>query len=178
MGAQPGERLGDFNVLYEFEQGLRRQPIPASIIRAGYYMSNWDFALDTVREQGRLDTMHPADFAIPMVAPEDLGTTAARLLTASRGEHGLHYVEGPQRYSANDVAGAFARALRRPVEVAVTPRDQWQATYRKMGFSEAAAASYTRMTAITVDTPELPDHAERGTVTLYEYIEALVARDS
>jgi uncharacterized protein YbjT (DUF2867 family) len=33
MGAQPGERLGDLNVLYEFEQGLRRQPIPASVIR-------------------------------------------------------------------------------------------------------------------------------------------------
>ena len=39
MGAQPGEHLGDLGVLYELEQGLRRQAIPASIVRAAYYMN-------------------------------------------------------------------------------------------------------------------------------------------
>jgi uncharacterized protein YbjT (DUF2867 family) len=177
MGAQPGERLGDLNVLYEFEQGLRRQPIPASIIRAAYYMSNWDMSLDAVKETGKLQTMLPADLAIPMVAPQDLGEAAARLLTAPRGEHGLHYVEGPHRYSANDVADAFARALGRPVAVAVTPRHQWIAAYRKMGFSEAAADSYARMTAISVDSGfEVHEATERGKVTLAAYVEALVHR--
>lgn len=179
MGAQPGERLGDLNVLYEFEAGLRHQSIPASIIRAAYYMSNWDASLDAVQKNGKLDTMLPAGLAIPMVAPRDLGKAAARLLTSSRGEHGLHYVEGPQRYSANDVAQAFSQALGRPVEVAVTPRDQWVAAYRKMGFSEPAAESYARMTAISVDGGfEIPDTTERGTVTLQEYIDALVKRSA
>jgi len=175
MGAQPGERLGDLNVLYEFEQGLQRQAIPASVIRAAYYMSNWDMSLDAVRESGRLETMLPADLAIPMVAPQDLGEAAARLLTAPRGEHGVHYVEGPQRYSANDVAEAFARALNRTVEVVVTPRDQWIAAYRKIGFSEAAAESYARMTAVSVDSGfETTAATERGNTTLGAYVEALV----
>ena len=177
MGAQPGDRLGDLNVLYEFEQGLRRQPIPASVIRAAYYMSNWDGALETARDEGRLDTMFPAEFALPMVAPEDLGRTAARLLTDPQEKEGLHCVEGPQRYSSNDVAEAFARALGRPVRVAVTPREQWQATYRAMGFSEAAAESYARMTALTADGDfELPASTEHGKVTLQAYVDALVKR--
>lgn len=176
MGAQPGERLGDLNVLYDFEQGLRRQAIPASIIRAAYYMSNWDAALPAARDEGRLDAMFPADFVLPMVAPQDLGNAAARLLTAPRGERGLHHVEGPARYSANDVAQAFARALGRPVEVAVTPRAKWVDAYRKLGFSQAAAESYARMTAITVDNPDFPDDTERGGVTLQDYIDALIRR--
>jgi uncharacterized protein YbjT (DUF2867 family) len=121
--------------------------------------------------------MFPAEFALPMVAPEDLGRTAARLLTDPQEKEGLHCVEGPQRYSSNDVAEAFARALGRPVRVAVAPREQWQATYRAMGFSEAAAESYARMTALTADGDfELPASTEHGKVTLQAYVDALVKR--
>jgi uncharacterized protein YbjT (DUF2867 family) len=45
--AQPGDRIGDLGVLYELEQGLLKTGIPTSIIRAAYYMSNWDMALAT-----------------------------------------------------------------------------------------------------------------------------------
>lgn len=48
-GAQRGDRIGDLSVLWELEEGLRRQSIPAAINRAAYYMSNWDGLLDTVR---------------------------------------------------------------------------------------------------------------------------------
>ena len=77
-GAQPGERCGDLTVLYELEEGLRAQPIPATIQRAGYYMSNWDQSMKMVREEGILPSMLPADLRIPMVAPDDLGRLAAR----------------------------------------------------------------------------------------------------
>ncbi|MGZ2488243.1 hypothetical protein ACVITL_006828 [Rhizobium pisi] len=33
-GAQPGERCGDLNILYDFEQALARVPIPATVQRA------------------------------------------------------------------------------------------------------------------------------------------------
>jgi uncharacterized protein YbjT (DUF2867 family) len=42
-GARPGERCGDLTTLYHLEQALRAQPIPVSIVRGAYYMSNWDF---------------------------------------------------------------------------------------------------------------------------------------
>lgn len=62
-GAQPGERIGDLNVLGELEEGLRSQSIPAAINRAPYYFSNWDEQLDTMRETGKLQTMSRRDCA-------------------------------------------------------------------------------------------------------------------
>ena len=176
MGARPGERLGDFSVLHELEQGLRRQPIPASIVRAAYYMSNWDASVPTVRSEGRLDTLLPADLVMPMVAPEDLGHVAARLLTAPPPrEPALHSVEGPRRHSPNDVAAAFALALGKAVEVRVTPRSGWLAAYRQLGFSEPAAGSFARMTAISVDGGfPTPASTEHGTVTLQAYVNRLL----
>jgi uncharacterized protein YbjT (DUF2867 family) len=108
-----------------------------------------------------------------MAAPADLGRAAARLL-AGIGEPGVHYVEGPERYTPDDVARAFAQALGRDVRVAVTPRAVWGDAYRSLGFSPAAAASYARMTELTLAGPALPAAPERGETTLTDYIGELV----
>ncbi|WPH17111.1 NmrA family NAD(P)-binding protein [Variovorax paradoxus] len=176
-GAQPGERIGDLSVLWELEEGLRRQSIPAAINRAAYYMSNWDGLLDAVRSTGRLPTMYDPDLTIPMAAPLDLGEIAARRLVSPLDDVGIRYVEGPRRYSSVDVAKAFSQALGRPVELDVTPRDKWKAAYRGLGFSEAAADSYARMAAVSVDSGfDMPGDALRGSTTLEAYIRGLVAR--
>ena len=175
-GAQPGERCGDLNILYDFEQALAVQPIPATIQRAAYYMSNWDELLDAAKD-GVLPTMLPADMRIPMVAPADLGKAAARHLLEPPDDQDVHYVEGPERYSPQDVADAFAAALGNPVKVEVTPRDQWIAAYRKLGFSAAAAESYARMTAVSVDSGfAMSQPFERGETTLEHYIGELVSK--
>jgi len=176
-GARPGERIGDLSVLWELEEGLRRQPIPAAINRAAFYMSNWDSQLSAVRESGTLTSIYPADVRLPMAAPRDLGEAAARRLLSPLDDVGVQHVEGPERYTAADVATAFSRALHRPVDVAVIPRDRWQETFRQLGFSEAAAESYRRMAAVSLDDLDVPDDAIRGTVTLDAYIRELVARD-
>ncbi|WP_245316358.1 hypothetical protein [Mesorhizobium wenxiniae] len=56
------------------------------------------------------------------------------------------------------------------------PREKWQETFEDMGFSKAAAKSYARMTAVSLDDLELPDSPERGTVSLQCYISDLVTR--
>ncbi len=175
-GARPGERLGDLNVLWELEQGLSRQPIPAAINRAGFYMSNWDAQLEQVRRTGELVSMFPADLHLPMAAPRDLGQAAVQRLLSSTQDARIRYVEGPERYSANDVARAFGQALQREVHVVVIPRTEWVATYRQQGFSEAAAQSYARMTAVAMDELEIPDDSLRGQVTLEAYISELIQR--
>lgn len=174
-GAQPGERVGDLGVLYELEQGLQKTGIPISIIRAAYYMSNWDTALATAQQAGQVPTLFPTAFKLPMVAPVDLGTVGAALLRQPVQQTGLHYVEGPERYSSADVAAAFAEVLGKDVEAVATPRGAWATTLQQLGFSEQAAQSMATMTAITLDqTYELPDAPIRGTITLQAYIAALV----
>ncbi|WP_434702937.1 NmrA family NAD(P)-binding protein [Pseudomonas sp. Z1-12] len=175
-GAQPGERIGDLSVLWELEEGVRNQSIPAAINRGAYYMSNWDNLLDTVRETGKLPTLFPADLAFPMVAPRDLGEVAAARLLSPIDDVGVRHVQGPRLYSPNDVAQAFSQALGRPVAVQVIPRDQWESHFRSLGFSPAAAQSYARMSAVSLDSGfEVGDDAAlHGTTTLEAYIQALV----
>lgn len=174
-GVRPGERCGDLTVLHELEQGLKSQAIPAAIMRSAYMMSNWDAFLEAARETGALPSMLPADLRLPMVAPEDLGRTAAQLLQAPVGDTDVHHVEGPEWYAPNDVAAAFARALNRPVKVQVTPRERLEEAFRSLGFSEPAARSYASMTRVTIDEVYEPATPPiRGTVTLDDYISTLV----
>ena len=170
MGARPGDRIGDLSVLYGFEQGLRRQAIPADIIRAGYYFSNWDAMAEPASRHGAITSMLPADLKLPMVAPEDIGRIAARLLREPPSGHDIHFVEGPERYSPRDVAAAFGVALGRDVDVKEVPRANWEDQFKALGFSPAAADAYARMTAATVDNPDYPDDPIRGSITLQAYI--------
>lgn len=177
-GAQSGEGIGDLGVLHELEQGVLALGLRTSIVRGAYYMTNWDAALSTAREAGELPSFFPANFALPMVAPADLGRVAARLLTEDAAETGIRHVEGPTTYSPADVAHAFADALGRDVRVVEVPRAELAATFRSFGFSPVAAASFARMTELTIDGVERRTSPERGRITLAEYVEALVRRDA
>lgn len=176
-GAQAGDRIGDLNVLWELEQGLRQQPIPAAIQRGAYYMSNWDAQIEAVRETGRLQAMFPADMAIPMVAPRDLGTFAAERLLSPVDDVAMRHVEGPRRYSAADVARVFAEALGRTVDVVITPRGQLQQAFEALGFSRKAAESYARMTALSIDSGfAMPVDALKGETRLEEHVRDVLAK--
>ena len=172
-GAQPGERMGDLSVLWELEEGLRRQSIPAAINRAAYYMSNWDGVVQMARSQGNLPSLFPANLRIPMAAPRDIGEAAAARLVSGLDDVGIHYVEGPARYTPADVARALGEAFGGAVGVEVVPREGWQAAYRRLGFSDAAADAYARMTAASIDQGfALPEGAPvtRGITSLEDYI--------
>lgn len=175
FGAQPGDQIGDLGTLYDLEQGLKTKEIPVSVIRAAYYMSNWDASLETARKQGVVHTLFPIDFAIPMVAPADIGQLAAELLREPITQSGLHYVEGPLRYTSADVAAAFSNVLEKPVEAITTPREEWTNTFELMGFSDAAAGSYTGMAAKTLNGVFPPQNeSRRGATSLRSYISDLV----
>ncbi len=171
LGARAGERIGDLGVLWELEEGLRRQPIPAAINRGGYYMSNWTPLIDTARRTGKLPSMLPADLDLAMVSPRDLGDAAAARLLSPLDDAGVRGVEGPARYSPADVAAVLSRVLGRAVEVEATPRGEWIDAFARLGFSPAAAASYAGMTRAAVDEQEpVAENAIIGPTTLGAYI--------
>ena len=174
-GAQPGNDIGDLGVLYEMEEALKTMPVPVSIIRGAYYYTNWDASLDTARTEGKVYSFYPPDFKLPMADPADIGKFAAQLLTAEGMASNLTYFTGPQDYSPNDVAAAFAEALGKPVTAVQIPEDDWADSLIKLGFSEAAAQSMVNMTKITLEQKyEQPDAPQRGSTTIAEYIKALV----
>lgn len=177
MGAMPGEAIGDLTVLWKLEEGARASGIPTSVQRGAYYYSNWDLQLDAIREQGVLTTMIPADMAIPMVSPADLGRVAAQLLVAPPEQARTVATQGPRLYSPNDVAAIFAERLGRPVRVSEVPRDRWRAAFIAQGFSEAAADAYTRMTEVSADRRFAgdDDDPQLGEIRLEDHIAMLLA---
>lgn len=170
-----GGPAGDMTVLHLFEDRLRGQPIPVTIIRGAYFMSNWTGMLGAVRESGALPSFFPAELALPTVAPADLGRAAADRMMEDVGQTGLHHVEGPSRPTPEEVADAFSRALDHSVSVAVIPREEWLNTFAQFGFSSAAALSYARMTGAVADgATSGPNDPERGTTDFDSYVRKAV----
>lgn len=174
-GAQPGDQLGDLDVLYGMEQALAMIPRYVSILRGSYYMSNFDMDLDTARSEGKIYTLFPVDFKITMVAPADIAHFAADLLLEAKENTALHYITGPQDYTPREVANAFSKALGRPVEAVEVERPKWQEFLMKSGFSETSATSMANMTAATLEQGfEVGKTQKRGSTTIEEYIGHLV----
>ena len=108
-----------------------------------------------------------------MVSPVDIAKAATSRILSKSDDVGIRYVEGPRRYTFDDVAAAFSTALGRPVRLETTPRDKWEESFRAVGFSPESARAYARMTAATVDGPHLPADPLRGDVALLDHIRIL-----
>ncbi|HKG06104.1 MAG TPA: NmrA family NAD(P)-binding protein [Pedobacter sp.] len=175
-GARPGEGQGDFNVLYEMEEALYEMPLTCSIIRSAYYMSNWDGYLEGAKAGGVLPSFFPVDFELPMVAPEDIGKFAASLMIEEAAVNSLHHLEGPKRYTPNDVASAFSGALGEGVTALEILEEEWNEKFRSVGFSDEAADSYHQMTKATIEGNfnNLDGHV-LGNTTIQQYVQGLVA---
>lgn len=173
-GAQPGTHCGDLGVLYDFEEGVRALGQPFCCIRAAYYMSNWLPALQQARETGHFSTLLPAVQKVPMVAPEDVGALAARLLMSPAEETGVYVCEGPYHYAPQDVAAVFTNILGKDVHAETIPKGEWLAYYRQNGFSELAAHSYAHMTELFVDQRyDQPENPQKGPTDLMTYFSRL-----
>jgi uncharacterized protein YbjT (DUF2867 family) len=116
------------------EQALRSQPIPVTFLRPGWFMENcvWDVA--TARDEGIVHSfLQPLDRAIPMVATDDIGALAAKLLLETWTGKRVAELEGPQRVSPDDIADAFAQVLGHAVRTQPVLRDTWQALFEAQG---------------------------------------------
>jgi len=131
-----GAHVGRFNLLNNAkitEEGLRTVHVPAAFVRAAWFMENasWDV---TAAKAGVVPSfLQPLDHPIPMVATADVGRTAAGLLLESWTGQRIVELEGPRRYSANDVAAGFSDAVRHPVRMKAVPRDSWEALFHSQG---------------------------------------------
>ena len=125
--AQEGDHIGDLGSLYLLEKKIKEIYPEAMIVRAAFYMSNWDLALNEIVEKGCLTTIYPSHSIIPMVAPRDIADYLTGLVES--GKAGIHYVEGPERYTVQDVASAFQTALENPIKLEGLNREDIEKYY-------------------------------------------------
>jgi uncharacterized protein YbjT (DUF2867 family) len=115
------------------ERALRGLPVPTTFLRAGWFMENAQWDIESARSGEIHSFLQPLDHPIPMIATDDIGRVAADILLDSSRDNNVVELEAEQRYSANDIGTAFAAALERPVHIKAVPRTDWDRLFRAQG---------------------------------------------
>jgi len=139
IGAQRGTGLGLITNLQILEEVFAPLPMPATFLRPGWFMENAVWDVDPAIKTGTIASfLQPLDKAIPMVATSDVGRVAAESLQEMWSGRRIVELEGPRRYSPNDIAEAFSIALGRRIAVAPVPRDGWESFFQGQGTPDPA----------------------------------------
>jgi uncharacterized protein YbjT (DUF2867 family) len=126
IGAQHASGTGPILSVYDAEVALGACRANVTFLRAAYFLENWGGSLYALG-QGALPTFLTAGRAIPMVATEDIGKTAARLLVEGGKGHSIVELSGPRDYSPIDIAAALTHLTGKTVtaqegpETAIVP---------------------------------------------------------
>jgi NAD(P)H dehydrogenase (quinone) len=115
------------------EEMLRTTSVPITLLRAAWFMENAAWDVEAARKGVIPSFLQPLDHQIPMVATSDIAGTAAELLKEIWTGVRVIELEGPRRYSANDIAAGFSAALEHPVRAEAVPRGQWETLFRSQG---------------------------------------------
>jgi len=115
------------------EEMLRTTSVPIALLRAAWFMENATWDVEAARRGLIPSFLQPLDHRIPMVAAGDIARTAAELLDETWMGVRVIELEGPRRYSANDIAAGFSAALEHPVRTEAVPHDQWETLFRSQG---------------------------------------------
>jgi uncharacterized protein YbjT (DUF2867 family) len=135
IGAQ-ATRVNLLTQLQMMEQSLGEIGIPITFLRAGWFMENAAWDVESAKKEGVIHSfLQPLDRAIPMVATADIGRVAADLLTENWIGKRVVELEGPTRVSPNDIAASFAKLLGKPVRAQAVPHDTWAGLFKSQGVS-------------------------------------------
>lgn len=158
------------------EEGLRKVSVPVALMRAAWFMENAVWDVDAAKAGLIHSFLQPLDHKIPMIATQDIGHTIADLLRETWEGTRVIELEAAQRYSANDIAAGFARALARPVAVNAVARDSWEALFHAQGMRHPLP----RMRMLDgfnegwIDFEGNGSEARKGTTTLDAVLRSLV----
>ena len=115
------------------EHALRSASVPVTLLRPAWFMENSEWDVEAAKSGVVPSFLQPLDHAIPMVATSDIGAVAAELLRESWTGIRVVELEGPRRYSANDIGAAFANVLGHPVRMEAVARERWESLFRAQG---------------------------------------------
>jgi len=176
IGAQHASGTGPILSVRNAEQQLRAAGLPATLLRAAYFVENWAGVVQAVRSDGVLPTFIAAGTRTPMVSTVDIGKTVAQALLD--GPRGVRVIElaGPSDASPNDVAAAFSRILAKPVQAVEAPLDAVVPTFTSFGMSNNVAGLFREMYQALAQGKLLPEAGEqvRGTTPLESTLRGLL----
>jgi uncharacterized protein YbjT (DUF2867 family) len=174
-----GAQVTEMNLLNNSgmtEAMLRTVPVPVAFLRAAWFMENAAWDIESAKSGVVHSFLQPLDHRIPMVATEDIAQTAVELLGQSWKGVRVVELEGPERYSADDVAAALASVLHTPVRNEIVPRSTWEKLFRSQGMKNPLP----RIRMVDgfnegwIDFESVQQESRIGSITLQAALQALV----
>jgi uncharacterized protein YbjT (DUF2867 family) len=169
------------NQLGLLERALADLPIRITFLRAGWFMENAAADFASACEVGVIRSyLQPLDHAVPMIATEDVGRTAAGRLQEDWVGHRVVELEAAERVSPNAIATAFATALGQSVRAEAVPRASWEEIFR----SEGMRNPLPRMQMLDgfnegwIDFANCGDGARIGRIDIESAVAALVQKQT
>lgn len=142
-GAHMESRTGITLGFHYLESALRKLDAKMIFLRSAEHMENWQRSIPYAIKTGILPSMHhPLSKKFPTVSAPDVGIAAADLLLdGGRGSHHVEviHIEGPKRYTAEDIASACRIFTGEEITARELPRTEWVSTLMKGGTSQGTA---------------------------------------
>jgi NAD(P)H dehydrogenase (quinone) len=148
-GAHLPNGAGLTTTFHWLEEALRAAAPNLVLVRSAEHMQNWARVLAVAAATGAQPSLHhPLTKLFPTVSAFDVGAICAELLLAPKRSEGVRvvHVEGPKRYTPEDVASATSTVLGRNVAAHELPRSDWEAL-----LSRGMSVSYARLVAELYD---------------------------
>jgi uncharacterized protein YbjT (DUF2867 family) len=122
IGADQPAGTGPIKDLRALEVALAATEVPATFLRAAYFMDNWGSSIKQAIDGGALYHGVATTLAFAQVATEDIGRTAAKLMqgAAPKGTR-VFELAGPKDYTLADAAAALAKLSGKPVAPVTVP---------------------------------------------------------
>lgn len=159
------------------ELTLGELPIPTTFLRAAWFIDNCSWDVGPARESGVIHSfLQPLDRRFAMVAAHDVGDMAAVLLGETWSGRRVVELEGPSRFSPNDIASALGHALGKAVEIEAVPRASWERLFVAQGMAHPTP----RMRMLDgfnegwIDFESSADLTLKGTTSLDTVVDSLV----
>lgn len=176
VGAELPDGTGPIKYIHVVEQGLRESGVPATFLRAGAFMENWDAMLEGAIASGALYYGLAEGVKTPQVATEDIGKTAAQLLL--EGPRGVRVVEltGPAEFSLQDVAATLSKVAGKPVNgVSVPTAAMVQALIGQAASAELAEGFGELAAGLSSGIIKFQGTPIRGSVTFEQHLRSVLA---
>jgi uncharacterized protein YbjT (DUF2867 family) len=185
-GAYHATGIGLTSIWHRLEVRLRAIPVATTVLRSAEHMQSWTGALRTAAKGDTVLLFHqPRTKLIPTVSAPDVGVIAADILAEPPGDHGsthVVHVEGPRRYTVNEIVETMADRVGHPVRTREPSPETWVSAYVARGLSESYAGLIAEMVGANnagqLDVEPGATDIRRGTTTLAEAFAAIVRRDS
>jgi NAD(P)H dehydrogenase (quinone) len=159
------------------EAMLRTVSVPVALLRAAWFMENAAWDVESARQGAVRSFLQPLAHKIAMVSTKDIAKTAAELLEERWQGVGVVELEGPARYSADDVAAALAGALGTKVRIEAVPRDTWEELFRSQGMKNPLprVRMLDGFNEGWIDFEAGEGSTRKGSVTLDSAIQAMIS---